>query len=371
MLYGIGQTDSRLFDAKIEVEGSSLILHSRGGATGGRPARNTEYSNALLAICERAKANGRLTRVLIDSRSARQLPEDRRVLLAGDEILLLSAADLVKTVQQRLLKFGQGSDVRGGNSTKQVRFDFDLPHHSIITSLRLRRTLPNNMLDDGQPVVSRLGVDLLRRVTTLHVRVAVDRLLSGEDASNFSDSRDYDLIVEGGQRLAPKKVFGLALEAALGIDARPGHFSAGWGEPCFELLQAAGYRIVVKDEPAYLIGDGSPATPADAEELAWAEGSAKVVSHLRTERRRNPRASAEKRKQIRSENGGRLRCENAACTTDWYSVFPETIAESVFEIHHTLPVAEMKPNHQTVLSDLRCLCATCHRAEHRRLAIEG
>ena len=49
-------------------------------------------------------------------------------------------------------------------------------------------------------------------------RRAVSRLVSGEDASNFSASTDYDVLLEDGTRLAPKKVFGLALEDALGIE---------------------------------------------------------------------------------------------------------------------------------------------------------
>src|SRR5690606_37413164 len=86
----------------------------------------------------------------------------------------------------------------------------------------------------------RLPVDQLQRIRPAHIHRAVARLLAGEDAPNFADSRDYDLVAQDGTRLAPKKVFGLAIEEALGIKAYPGHFSAGWSQPAFPMLQAAG-----------------------------------------------------------------------------------------------------------------------------------
>lgn len=54
------------------------------------------------------------------------------------------------------------------------------------------------------------------------------------------------MLTDDGIALAPKKVFGLALEEALGINTHPGHFSAGWNQVCFELLEAAGLWIVPK-----------------------------------------------------------------------------------------------------------------------------
>lgn len=269
-------------------------------------------------------------------------------------------------------KFGQAEGTKGGNSTKQVRFDYDLPHHSVITHLRLRKWDSSSAPEgEGAPPVERLPSTELRRVTALHIRRAADRLVAGEDAPNFAESRDYDVIADG-QLLAPKKVFGLALEQALGIEAFPGHFAAGWGQPCFELLEAAGYRIVEKAEASgtsSATASRKVAVPPDPEELSWAEGSTRLASHLSTERHRAPKASAQKRLEVRATNNGRLTCENPDCLTDWYAVFPATVADAVFEIHHTVPVASMPVGHATVLEDLQCLCASCHRAEHRRMAL--
>ena len=36
------------------------------------------------------------------------------------------------------------------------------------------------------------------------------------------------------------------------------------------------------------------------------------------------------------------------------------------EIHHEIPVSEMKLGSKTRIQDLRCICANCHRIIHRR-----
>lgn len=363
-----GRTDP--VDARIDLVGASIILHSRGGSTGGRPPRNTGYAEGLLAICRRAQTiPGSLERVLIDSSVAKRLPESDRVLITREEIAGLSGDELAERVRVRLRLFGQADGTIGGNSTKRVRFDFNLPSGNIVSSLGLRQAEPRRDENAGPVDVARLTSAQLRQVTPLHVRQAVDRLLAGEDAPNFSPSRDYDVVVPGGGCLAPKKVFGLALEQALGIEAFPGHFTAGWGQPCFEIIQQAGFAIVEKRASVAPTVDHQSPLPPEQEEQSWAEGSSRLAQHLRTERRRSRAASAAKRAKVREENQGRLVCENEACGTDWYAVFPLPIAEAVFEIHHSVLVSTMQDEHQTVVDELRCLCAACHRAEHRRLSL--
>lgn len=366
MAYLIGDEDGQYFNARITVVGSSVILHSRGGSSRDGTARNEGHGLALIQICRRARSRpGSLARVLIDSTVARKRPESDRVLILREEIETLDGHALAAAIRPRLRRFGQVDGVQGGNSTKQVRFDFDLPTEALVNLLGLRPAKVKNATP-----LERLSGEQLRKVLPIHILQAVDRLLSGEDAPNFSASRDYDVLTSSGERLAPKKVFGLAIEQALGIEAFPAHFSAGWSQPCFEIIQSAGFTIVGKGDPGRASAGAVSFLPPEQEEQSWAEGSPRFADHLRVERKRSRQASAAKRAQVRSRNAGRLACDNLACTTDWYSVFPLAQAEAVFEIHHKHLVSEMGEDHRTGLEDLECLCASCHRAEHRRLASE-
>lgn len=187
---------------------------------------------------------------------------------------------------------------------------------------------------------------------------AVERLLAGEHAAAFDPSRDFDLLTPTGERLAPKKVFGLAVEEALGIAARPEHFTAGLGTPCFQILEAAGYPIVRKGD----IVEGADAEPVEPE-LAAAEGAPRLVAHLRRERR--PELAAAKRRAMVAALG-RLECERCGLVPS------DTLGphgEAVIEVHHAgTQVADMSEGHLTRLADLMCLCANCHRIVHREIA---
>lgn len=230
---------------------------------------------------------------------------------------------------------------------------------------------------NGEPLLvmfnSRNSVtaEAQRSITAQYIHQAAARLLAEWDTTNFGIRRDHDILTETGSRLATKKVFGLALETALGIDAHPAHFSAGLNEPCSQLLQDAGYSIVRKSHWKSVDADkakndiaGLPPTP---EEVSWAEGDVRIVNYLRRERTRNPRAAEAKRRAVGNANSGRLACEH--CETDWYQIYPPEIAEGIFDFHHALPLADLDESRETELKDLLCLCANCHRAEHRMLAL--
>jgi hypothetical protein len=93
----------------------------------------------------------------------------------------------------------------------------------------------------------RLPAEVLARVTPEHIWLAVQGLVQGELSQGpFGDSTEFDLIAEGGQRLPPKAVFGIALGVALGTVVEPKHFSGGEDSPCFRALRAAGYEVIPK-----------------------------------------------------------------------------------------------------------------------------
>ena len=172
--------------------------------------------------------------------------------------------------------------------------------------------------------------------------------------------------------LAPKKVFGLALEEALGIQAYPGHFSAGWGQISFDLLEKAGLWIVPKSDATARPKPKASALqaalkgfkPTD-EERSWIEGNPKIVSHLRRERQ--PGLAKLKREEFVAEHG-RLFCED--CGLDPIKQYGEQAGAACIEVHHhRTHISAMQPGHKTTTKDLKCLCANCHRVLHRKLTL--
>ena len=205
-----------------------------------------------------------------------------------------------------------------------------------------------------------------------HIEQALHRLTTGDEASNFADSVDYDVLTPDGRPFPPKKVFGLALEEALGIEAMPGHFSAGWGTPCFDILEDCNLWIVPKNSDV----DRRPQAkaksqladtniPVSEEERVWIEGNPHIVRHLRRERKAG--LAKAKREQFKALHG-ELRCENCGFLPS--VSFGDETGDACIEVHHAaIQVSEMKSDHETKLSDLKCLCANCHRVIHRRLAL--
>jgi predicted HNH restriction endonuclease len=55
-------------------------------------------------------------------------------------------------------------------------------------------------------------------------------------------------------------------------------------------------------------------------------------------------------------------CE--ACGFDFGKVYGE-LGRSFIEAHHKVPVAKLKNNQKTLISDLAALCSNCHRIIHR------
>jgi hypothetical protein len=98
--------------------------------------------------------------------------------------------------------------------------------------------------------LDRLPTEELEKVSAENVWRAVERLMSGYSDHPFGPSTDFDLVVDGSQRLPPKAVFGLAASEALGFQVLPRHFTGGLGTPCFRILEESGFEVVPKGQPA-------------------------------------------------------------------------------------------------------------------------
>lgn len=349
--------DGKHLDAAIDLEPGAITLESRGGT--GAHARNSQYSAALETILARSLGPiSNLERVILASRDAvRSFPDAAsRVLAEGPELVALGPTAAASAIRARMRDFGKPPGSHVGNSTKRLRFEFG--NGELAQQLKLHRVAE---------VPKRLSNSDQRKVTLDDIHAAVLAMAQGGDAPNFANSREYDLVTPGGLRFPPKKVFGLALERALGIEAFPAHFSAGWSQPSFELLQAAGYVIVPKDEP--VAGDradvpGSPTLPGEDDDRRWVEGHPMRVAHLRRERA--PGLARDKKAAVLAAMG-KLACEE--CGFEPATIHGPAFLDAGLDVHHKVPLADLPAGTETALADLALLCATCHRIEHRKITL--
>lgn len=380
MLFNL-RAGTQVLRATVEIEGGNITLHSRSGASGGRPARNPEYSKALNMIVRRLNAaEGVLTSVLIDSKPAHEVAEADRVLAGPDDIRKLPTRELVNLINRKMRAFGRGPDMPAneGNSNKRLLIKTSLSDDALRRRLRAipASDQPVSAGATPQPAavprVQPLPAAQLRKVLPAHIHAAVARLAGGEVAENFGPSTFYDALTLDGARYAPKQVFGFALEEALGIEAMPDHFSAGWGTPCFDIIEKAELYISPKNSgrprptpnDAQLKKALSGFTPTD-EERSWIEGNPKIATHLVRERKAG---LAKKKREAFIAEHKKLFCES--CKMDPVEMYGPDAGSACIEVHHhRVHVADMGGSHETTLDDLKCLCANCHRVLHRELAL--
>lgn len=239
---------------------------------------------------------------------------------------------------------GQGKAVEvSDESPVKVRWRFPDNHKAQTKNTRSQERLPAEVLD---------------RVLPEHVWNAVQMLLGGYANHQFAASTDYDLLADGGVRLPPKAVFGVAAKLGLGFEVLPKHFTAGEDSVCFRILRDAGYCIVKK-------GEELPTVPAElsVDDQDWAEGNSRLVTHLVKER---AKGLAQAKKSHFKGLHGKLYCER--CGLDPVTQYGTVHAESCIEVHHhEIHVRDMPEQHRTKLDGLQCLCANCHRLVHKLL----
>jgi 5-methylcytosine-specific restriction protein A len=99
------------------------------------------------------------------------------------------------------------------------------------------------------------------------------------------------------------------------------------------------------------------------EDVSWTEGSTKLIIHKKRER--SPAAAKAKKSQFKATHG-KLFCERCGLVPVEHYSTPH--AESCIEVHHrAVQIKDMTQEHRTTLDMLQCLCANCHRLEHKLL----
>jgi hypothetical protein len=88
------------------------------------------------------------------------------------------------------------------------------------------------------------------------------------------------------------------------------------------------------------------------------EGGRRLRTHLVRERSAGLRNA--KLAWFRKDNHGRIFCESCS-----FDPVGDPIKEAAIEIHHAIiAISKMEERQITKLSDLKCLCANCHRIVH-------
>ncbi|MEA2602203.1 MAG: 5-methylcytosine-specific restriction enzyme [Acidobacteriota bacterium] len=109
--------------------------------------------------------------------------------------------------------------------------------------------------------------------------------------------------------------------------------------------------------PGYVRAADSDATPlldVDIHTPAATEGRRRLVLHL--QRERNQTVVRNKKKQAAS-----LDCEVCGFS---FTLAYGLAASNYCEVHHLLPLSEVKDSTRTRMEDLAILCANCHRVIH-------
>jgi 5-methylcytosine-specific restriction enzyme A len=101
-----------------------------------------------------------------------------------------------------------------------------------------------------------------------------------------------------------------------------------------------------------------PPIDTDDDDLEFAEGRTLTVRHRQRDRRLRTRL-------IEARRLSGLKCEVCGFGV---SVDAPRSADSLFEGHHTIPLATAEGERTTRLSDMSLLCACCHRFIHRLIA---
>nr|WP_320141650.1 HNH endonuclease signature motif containing protein [uncultured Cohaesibacter sp.] len=149
-------------DAKYSVEslknGFDLVIESRGGSTGGRPPRNTDYAPALMLHLRRMAQVGMvLDDLQVASSEAMRLPENMRQIRPSGytlplELVTVSDFEGLRLAIGRATGEHETKSKKGGNRTKRLRLRMRWPDASSMSADSIAKMLAN-------PVASELPTE--------------------------------------------------------------------------------------------------------------------------------------------------------------------------------------------------------------------
>jgi 5-methylcytosine-specific restriction protein A len=195
----------------------------------------------------------------------------------------------------------------------------------------------SRLMNDVQRVIGGKGDSTLRNVNGVYMKLMNFRRLDPA----FSDTGRVGLV-------------------------RGGHLEEEvWNEFYGDLARLTAVATAIRTGINELLESGqtipSPTPDEESDEdMETSEGRILSALHCRRERSRK---IVQKKKLRELKTHGRLACE--CCGFDFSERYPGRGAGFI-ECHHDKPVSAIQPCDTTKLSDLRLVCANCHRMIHRR-----
>jgi len=132
-----------------------------------------------------------------------------------------------------------------------------------------------------------------------------------------------------------------------------------WNDFASDLAHLSRVATAIRENAGELGGIAPPADTEFDDEAEASEG--KILTRIHKGTERNSKIVRNKKKAVFTETG-KLACE--ACGFDFNEVYGKR-GEKFAECHHVVPVSELQPGQKTKVSDLRIVCANCHRMIHR------
>lgn len=188
-----------------------------------------------------------------------------------------------------------------------------------------------------------------KKVKKSHVRKAAEIWRKEGGFRNFRNSTKYDVIIDNNP-YPPKAISSIAHELATGKILYADEFSGSKEGIWHRRLEALHFEIRTKELSINRFGRTSSSdktlTEAEAEEGYRQDRQTSFIK-----RNRAIINAAKKRDGFRCQ----------AC-----KFFIEIDGKPIVDCHHTVPLSRKSGARVTKVSDLICLCPTCHRIAHTR-----
>jgi 5-methylcytosine-specific restriction protein A len=232
--------DGLKLDANYSIEaidgGFDLIIESRGGSSGGRPPRNTDYAQALtLHLRRMAKFGMVLEELQVASTQALKHPDHERQIFPQDyslplDLRVISDFELLRLAIGRASAAYKRATPSGGNPTKKLRLRMRWPGASGFSEQRIAELLSRPGVEEKPTADLK---ELTERVALARKRIRKSKPLPpiGQEVASRSPAKNDRFVRD------PEVIAWVLEEAAGNCENcdKPAPFLKMDGEPFLEV----------------------------------------------------------------------------------------------------------------------------------------